>query len=151
MDPNSSHQQWSEWVFRVIAPEHPPFQVAVDHLRRATTREFGQHGRMRARVTPGFFEVQIQAETSQRSVLDPAWREHTKLALAHSVREIWLKGCQVWWQEPTLLAGNPENGKPRAQWIDIPAIEIGTTLQGKPPTQQLGMPAIPSSSRVWGS
>jgi hypothetical protein len=151
MDPNSQHQEWSEWKFRVVAAEHPPFRVALDHLRRATLAEFGSHGRMRARVTQAFFEVEIQAETSGRSVLDPAWCRHVQLELLKAVRAIWLKGFQsLVWFPPRLLAGNPENGQPRSQWIDIPALPVGTTLQGKPLAQELGMPAIGSTARVWG-
>jgi len=64
------------------------------------------------------------------------------------VEQGWHRGGTVRWIEPRLLAGNPENGTPAAQWLILPNIVSDLRVFGRAAVQTLGMPSVPSTSRV---
>jgi hypothetical protein len=127
MDPNSAHQQWSEWTFTVVADESPSYNAIVDNVRRVTAALFGPHGQVRVDPVRRGYRCQIQAETSRDSVMDPQWRIRVKALMTMLISNGWKGAAKVLWDEPRLLAGSPEDGRPVCQWLIMPSID--TTLK----------------------
>lgn len=91
------------------------------------TALFGHAGQVKVRRTKQYWDVTFQVETTRESVCDPMWRQAVRARIEGFVAHGWKKGCVVNWQEPRLLAGPTEDGKPSAQWLILP--DIGSDLR----------------------
>ena len=159
MDPNSAHQQWSEWTFVVEVAASSPAQLTLDEvatpLGRFFTATMGSAGRMKIhqaynparRRSVWTVTVQIEGE----HVYEAGWRNHVLQAFTLAAQRRFGAGVRVQ-MDVRLLAGQTEDGTPNSQWLILPTIEDeAVALFGvhARPVQVLGMPAVPSAVRMW--
>lgn len=155
MNPNSAHQQWSEWMFAVEVPGvvGPALADITLPFGRFFAALMGRAGRIKIdqainparRHTVWTITVQIEGE----SVFAPGWRAHVLQAFTLAAQRRFGERVRVT-MDVRLLAGQTEDGAPAAQWLMLPTIvEQGTLMgAGAAPAQTLGMAAIPASSQM---
>ena len=155
MNPNSAHQQWSEWVFVAEVAASSPASMALDEvalpLARFVAATMGRAGRMkivqawnaaRARMV-WTITVQIEGE----SVYQPGWRAHVLQAFTLAAQRRFGEAVRVK-MDVRLLAGQTRDGSPPSQWLVLPTLE-DRTLIALPPPQSLGCATVPASTRMW--
>ena len=158
MNPNSAHQQWSEWVFTVEQPGAgaSDFNATTLALGRFFTATMGSVGQMKVDEAVNVarhlktWTVTVQAEGE--SVYQPGWRDYVRRAFEASAARHFGKARVT--MDVRLLAGQTATGKPPDQWLIMPTIELpgelwGAASQHKPPPQTMGLPTVPSAARVW--
>jgi hypothetical protein len=160
MDPNSAHQQWSEWILAltVPTPAQPAFAEMQLAFGRLAAAVFGRAGQMKIEqaVQPGrigaIWTITVQVEGE--SVFQPGWREHVRQAFTQSARRHFGDRARLD-LEVRLLAGQTVDASPSSQWLIMPEpIAWGNALWGqavqhKPPPQGVGLPTVRSANRVW--
>lgn len=156
MNPNSAHQQWSEWVFAVdtAAPAQPGFEAVKLALGRLATAVFGCCGRMKIEqaVTPGRpgarWTITLQVEGE--SVYQPGWRARVLQAFTLGLQRRFGEAVRVK-LDVRLLAGQTVDARPNTQWLILPQIDEGAQLWGAGArrAQALGMATVPSTTRMW--
>jgi len=125
VDPNSTHQRWSDWTFRIHSPTRRPGPREVrDNARRFARAVFRSTvGQLRLRLDgQGTYEVRIRIEGP--AVYDPGYRA--------SVERTWFEKFvrPGFGPDATMtmtarhLAGSPQDGRPAAHLIVAPAIAI---------------------------
>ena len=136
MDPNSTHQQWSEWEFTVRLLWAPFFRVTLQDVEYNVAtfmrKGFGSSSRMKMekkqRVVSGelrdtwVFTVQTEAA----NVNDPGKRQYMLDSVTRFM-ENGLGKVDVG-MEVRLLAGSPEDGKPAEQWLIMPPSVVTTKM-----------------------
>jgi hypothetical protein len=65
--------------------------------------------------------------------MDPAWRTRAKSLITMLVAKGWKGAARVYWDDPTLLAGSPEDGRPACQWLIVPSIDTDLKMMGVHP------------------
>lgn len=155
MNPNSAHQQWSEWVFTVeAAGAQPALDAVTVPLGRFFTAIFGSTGRMKieqalnvARVrTIWTVTVQVEGE----SCYAPGWRAHVLQSFTLAAQRRF--GARVRVQmDVRLLAGQTADQRPNAQWLILPTLQVEPELVPvvTRPAQVMGMPTVPAATRMW--
>ena len=126
MDPNSSHQQWSEWRFVVRGGTVCPPALMEHNAARLMRKIFGTAARMRVEckyaATRGeAWILTIQAEAA--NCLDLMYRAHLRAAVERYIRA-GLGVSTTVTLDVMLLAGNPETGKAPTQWLALPDAPI---------------------------
>lgn len=138
MDPNSTHQVWSEWTFTVTTPPSPlrrrSFREMESAVARFLRRLFGSVGRAKLAETATASNLDancwaVTAQVEGANVTDPAYRAYVQEA-ANTFFVTGLGPRTIVTVTATLLAGSPENGKPPAQWLAMPAHECLPKLFG---------------------
>jgi hypothetical protein len=121
MNPNSSHQIWTQWKWTVRPgrPMRRPFEEVRLNVARFTANAFGSTTRLRIGETASDYVVEVTTEGAP--LHDPGYRAHMErhweqffIAGFGEATEIQL--------ETAWLAGSRQDGKPPAQWIEIPII-----------------------------
>ena len=126
MDPNTQHQRWSEWVFEIH--EHGRYVSRLDveqNIAKWFRMGFGTVGQFkvqRARGAPRVIGWTIRLQIEGVDAHDPAY--------VASVRQQFRQRfvAQGWgplacgFVRATLLAGDRQDGTPRAQLIVMPSI-----------------------------
>ena len=141
MDPNSQHQEWSEWAFTVVLPtETPrPYGEVKKNVARFMRKLFGQAARMRLRQeseldvltrrTHTVWRFVIQAENANAN--DPDKRVYVEDVVRHFMRNGF--GPHILTMDVKLLAGKREDGEPAEQWIFLPpALHFPNIVGGVP-------------------
>jgi len=121
MDPNSTHQLWSQWTFLVHeCGRHVPKKDVKYNAARWIAAGFGRTGKVR--VTPTRTGWAIEAIVESRPAHDPAFVNHVALQFQQNfVAKGWgpLAFGEV---SARVLAGDEQRGEPRKQWIEMPSI-----------------------------
>jgi hypothetical protein len=156
MNPNSAHQQWSEWVFTVETVTSAAVTLAdvTVPLGRFFTALFGSAGRMKIdeavnaarRRTLWTVTAQVEGE----SVFAPGWRAHVLQAFTLAAQRRFGDAVRVT-MDVRLLAGQTADARPDTQWLILPTIEDTSVAswRGPVPTQALGLPTVPAATRMW--
>ena len=122
MDPNSAHQLWSRWEFRVHGKPIPTKELRFN-VARWLRKGFGSAGRCRIsnELTNGSAVTLIEVEIEGVAAHDPAYVRSVKRGFARFVEQGWgrMAYCSV---EVEVLAGDVQNGKPPAQLVVMPTI-----------------------------
>jgi len=123
VNPNGQNQTWSRWIFTIYdGGRSVPYAEIEYNARKWLRKCFGSVGKTRVRRTLHGWVIEAIAEgapvkdrfyvSSVRSRFQTTFVERGFGPLASS---------RV---EGTLLAGNPENGSARSQWVEMPTIRI---------------------------
>lgn len=157
MDPNSRHQQWSDWIFTidVYGPRKPrPSEVKLNFGKLARSI-FGSAGRMLVmaegvpKPSPHVrWTIRIQVDTE--SVHDPLWRNTVRAKFAQAAEQGFGKQIAVS-MHVDLLAGENADGRPPDQWIALPMLEVATHVFTPGPGEPhgVGLPHTPSTTKVF--
>lgn len=135
MDPNSAHQLWSHWTYRVHeGGRHLPAGEVLDNARRWARLGFGSVGQIRHRVgwetdtlpqgrpfRERVHTIELQVEGVPAH--DPAYVAAVHQGFAEFVAKGW---GPTGFAEVTvaILAGDLQEGKPRAQLVVMPSIRL---------------------------
>ena len=156
MNPNSAHQQWSEWVFTVeTAAAGPPFAEVQLAFGRFFTALMGSVGRIKIDEAVNAARRRhiwtVTAQIEGESVFAPGWRTHVLEAFTQAAQRRFGAGVRVQ-MDVRLLAGQTADGAPPAQWLALPVIvDDEARLYGMraAPVQTLGLPTVPAATRMW--
>lgn len=130
IDPNSQHQLWSRWIFRIDAPveKRPPVDEVVANARRYVAKLFHSTiGRVRCDQQGGRYVLIVEIEGPPAH--DPAY-------VARVIEDV----------RTRFVA---QGFGPRARLTDtVVGILAGDTQDGQPPAQLIVMPrlAVPLAS-----
>jgi 1,2-phenylacetyl-CoA epoxidase PaaB subunit len=163
MDPNTEHQQWSEWRFYIESDRPLPFQLIKSNFARFFRKLFGTAGQVnvtRGRTPTGLVWWMIQAQVEAANVNDPGKRTWVQSQAAGFVQQGMGPQARLT-MEVSLLAGRPENGQPANQWLIMPSVIEPNVMYGvkpavrsvsvlRPAAQRMGMAAMPSGAHMWG-
>ena len=122
-DPNSQHQLWSEWRFTVGGGRRPPL-ADVEHNWDRWCRRFGSVCRMkiqrRHHLRTGLVYDVLLAQVEGRPAHDPGYVASVARAFERFCEAGY--GPAAWWRHRVrILAGDRQDGSPRAQLLAIPA------------------------------
>lgn len=121
IDPNSQHQLWSRWEFRVSSPKSVPLDDVRDNAARWLRKGFGSVGRARVtrRIEDGSLVTLIEAEVEGIPAHDPGY--------VQSVRNGFAKFAAAGWGvtadasvKVRILAGDQQDGRPAAKLVVMP-------------------------------
>lgn len=118
MNPNSSHQLWSRWTFRVYeAGKHPPLGEVKLNAARWLEQGFGSVGR--AKVEELVRGYRITAEVEGPPAHDPQYVQSVRRQFRNFVEKGWgpLATSSL---KAVVLAGDRQDGKPLDQLVVIP-------------------------------
>lgn len=122
LNPNSQHQLWSRWTFRVHGKAVPISEAKLNAARWLRQR-FGSVGRAKVqeRVEAGRPVFVIVAEVEGVPAHDPHYIRSTKASFAKFVEAGWgplaLGSTSI-----EILAGDTQAGRPPAQLVVMPSI-----------------------------
>ena len=128
MDPNSQHQRWSLWEYRVYpdGTRMPPFPLVKENCARFGKLQFGTASEMRVKQATdehGKMYWEIADLTEGHPVHDPKYTEW----MHEQWRKFFAKGfgyrCEVQCHA-RLEAGDREDGKPADQLIIMPPLSF---------------------------
>lgn len=127
IDPNSEHQLWARYTFKVYGGRIIPDREARLNITRWLRHMFGAAGRVRFLTTiegprnTVVFTAEVEAEG--RAAHDPTYESY--------VRREWDKLVEKGWGRTAIgalhikiLAGDLQDGKPREQLIVMPSINL---------------------------
>lgn len=126
LDPNSAHQLWSHWLFRIWpCGRYPPIREVEANAARWLRSGFGSVGQVRVteRVEHGLAATWIEAMIEGRPAHDPEYVASVRRGFRKFVDEGWGRLAQMK-LEVRVLAGDLQDGKPREQVVVIPRIEV---------------------------
>lgn len=120
-NPNSQNQVWSEWSFTIReGGQHVPLKDLEYNVARWLRKGFGSVGKVRVRQTVMGWIVEAILEGAP--VQDPAFITSVAEQFQHSFVEPGL-GCLASSRvRARLLAGSPQDGRARHQWVEMPSI-----------------------------
>ena len=155
MNPNSAHQNWSEWVFVVeAAGPQPRLEAVTLPMGRFFTSVFGSTGRVKIEQAVNAVRRRttwtITAQVEGESLYQAGWRARVKASFIGAAKRRF-GACALTSMDVRLLAGQTEDARPSTQWLILPAIEIPAHLlpDMPPPAQTVGAPALASGARAW--
>ena len=155
MNPNSAHQQWSEWVFTVeAAGPQPAFDAVTLPLGRFFTSVFGCTGRMK--VEQALNPVRrrtiwtITVQTEGESCYEPGWRARVLQGFTLAAQRRFGGGVRVQ-MDVALLAGQTLDARPNAQWLILPTLSLEPELPAAAmrPAQSMGLATVAPTTRMW--
>ena len=123
MNPNSAHQTWSKWTFRVTPGRTVvrSFDQVKENCARFGRKAFGSVAQMRVTLLPLGYLVEVRAEG--HPVHDPAYVDY----MAAQWRRFFDSGFgagTVVVCETKLEAGSRQDGSPSDQLIIVPPIAV---------------------------
>ena len=128
MNPNSQHQRWSLWEYRVYpdAMHRPPFGMVKENAARFGRLMFGNASQMRIRCATDaycrlFWEIAVLSEG--HPVHDPQWTEWMNAQWTQFFRKRFGASCEVQCHA-RLEAGDREDGRPPDQLIVLPGLKL---------------------------
>jgi hypothetical protein len=128
MNPNSAHQTWSFWEYRIYpdGTRRPDFATVKANCSRFGRLLFGSASEMHLSYrTDGdgrpCWEVQIRTEG--HPVHDPQYTEWMHDAWHHFFQRGFGPSCLVW-KHVRLEAGDRQDGTPADQLILLPALAV---------------------------
>lgn len=130
MNPNSEHQLWSAWTFRVFdAGRLVPRADVETNAARWLNKGFGSVGAIQCSRTRNGWLIRARVEGAPAH--DPAYLQ--RVCSEFQTRFV----AQGWGPMATsrvevrILAGHVQDGKPPSQWIDAPTIKLGVLKHGR--------------------
>lgn len=131
MNPNSQHQLWSKWTYRVRPdPRHHPTMADVQlNCARFGKKAFGEAAQMRIRFQQIAIGVGMRLhDVWEISVLAEGLPAH-EAPFAEWMHAKWLRffrngfgvGCRVT-SEAHVMAGDVQDGRPPDQMLIVPTI-----------------------------
>lgn len=127
MNPNSTHQMWSFWEYRVYpdGTKRPPFAVVKTNCARFGRLTFGSASEMRLTEAMDadrrlYWEIAVRSEG--HPVHDPLYVEWMHEQWRTFLRNGFGGGCEIR-VHARLEAGDRQDGTPPDQLIILPAIE----------------------------
>lgn len=135
-DPNSHHQTWARWVFDVraitaawLAPDFAQVQMNMARWFRGLTRGTAaalQVDQVASATSPGTLRYTVTLWWDRRDVLDAEFIARIRGEFERYMRGGLGESTTVTVKPPKLLAGDLEDGLPRAQWLHMaPRINTG--------------------------
>lgn len=130
MDPNSTHQRWSKWMFVIRAHRKRPSKAdIIDNARRFFALTFRSTvGQVMVDVWRNTYTIYLVIEgpaahdPSVQDAIERQFREHF-ICRGFGV------GARLEKMEVGLLAGSREDGRPPDQLIVMPRIDWRSTIQ----------------------
>lgn len=123
MNPNSAHQLWSRWTFRVWGRPVPLAEVEAN-VRRWLRMGFGSVGRARVeeRIEQARSVVVIEAEVEGPPAHDPGYVLSVERQFARFVHQGWgpVATCRV---DVEILAGDTQDGTPPKQLVVVGGLD----------------------------
>lgn len=120
MDPNSRHQLWSRWTFKIWGKPIPIGEVRTNVARWLKTG-FGSAGQARISesLENGRVAVVIEADIEGVPAHDPSYVRQVRKALRGFVEKGW--GVTAYSTvDVKIMAGDQQDGKPADQLIVLP-------------------------------
>lgn len=125
MNPNSAGQLWSRWKFRIFSAKSVPFEDIKSNAVRWIRKGFGTAGQARISevLERGRFIILIEVEVEGVPAHDPDYLASVKRGFRRFVEQGWglIATFSV---ETEIMAGDIQNGQPRAQLVVIPKIRL---------------------------
>jgi hypothetical protein len=136
MNPNSQHQMWSKWTWKITPPKTnmPSFgrahrisrgriEQVKTNIARFANKCFGTNGQMNVlQYTDGSVLVRVRVEG--HPVHDPAYVIHVREAWDVFLRNGFGQRSTIEFSAK-LEAGDVQDGKPADQMIILPPLQIG--------------------------
>jgi len=123
MDPNSRHQLWSRWIFDVDeAGRHVPRGDVELNVARWLRAGFGTAGQARVRQT--ITGWRIEALIEGKPAHDPGYVASVRLQFQSNFVEKGWGPLARSWVTVKVMAGDVQDGKPRAQILMLPKIPV---------------------------
>jgi hypothetical protein len=132
MDPNSAHQLWSRWTFRIESAKRVPLADIKPNFARWLRMGFGTAGRARVseklETIPGPFArvghiIALECEIEGKPAHDPGYIRSVEKGFDRFVDQGWgvtaNRSVRV-----KIMAGDLQDGKPRAQLVVLPHIAL---------------------------
>ena len=118
MNPNSGHQRWSRWIYRVEAPGSPRLEIVRQSCRAFGWRRFGSVSVMRVeRKPPGLWEIAILSEG--HPVHDPGYARWMHGELRRFLTAAFGPEAKIT-TTASLVAGSRDDGTAPDQLIIMP-------------------------------
>ena len=125
MNPNSTHQRWSDWRFLVHADRvrRPSRREVLENARRFFSQLFGTTvGRLRVTVV-GSDRYLIHVQIEGPAPYDPGLQRAVRDRVAeHFVARGFGPSARLVSMHVALLAGDAQDGTPPAQLLALPSI-----------------------------
>lgn len=125
IDPNSQHQLWSRWTFRIWGRPIPLHEIK-DNAARWLRKGFGSVGRAKIeeKIENGRAVIVVIAEIEGRPAHDPDYQASVGHGFAKFVQAGW-GATAVFRMDVTILAGDEQQGAPKKQLIVLPRLDLG--------------------------
>lgn len=120
LDPNSDHQVWSRWTFKVRGRRAPFAEVELNALRWLRLM-FGSVGQGRVEESANGL-IEIVAEVEGVPAHDPGYVAHVRRKFRAFVVAGWGVAA-VDSVSVKVLAGDVQDGRPRSQLVVMPSIK----------------------------
>ena len=129
MNPNSSHQIWSKWVWFVVpgVVKQRLFKEVVANCARFGRKGFGSASEMRVRSTRRGYIVEVISEghpahdLSFVNYMNSCWERFFVSGFGTGT---------VVKSSSKVIAGSRQDGKPADQWLELPSIRIKAGAHG---------------------
>jgi hypothetical protein len=129
MDPNSQHQSWSKWSYRVYpeAARRPSFAMVKLLAARYARELFGAASQMRIRYgtdDAGKLCWDFEVLSEGHPVHDPDFVDTIHRLWAAFLKTGFGGGCKITRATAELKAGAREDGRPADQLIILPSLAV---------------------------
>lgn len=122
MNPNSTHQLWSKWMWLVRPGRKTvlPFEPVKAAIARFTKAHFGSAGQMRIteRLDCYYIELLIEGKPAH----DPEYIVHTAFVFENFFSAHFGAGTRTTLSGPRLMSGSRQDGTPPDQLIILPSL-----------------------------
>jgi hypothetical protein len=123
VDPNGQNQTWSQWTFSIReCGRHASYREIELNVARWLRMGFGSVGKVRVRQTILGWIIETIVEGVP--VQDPSYTTHVAQQFQRCFVEPGLGMFATSKVTSRLIAGSPQDGRPRMQWVEMPTIRL---------------------------